>query len=165
MGMVFSHMTMSLDGFIADPRDRVEDLFEWYETGEVTLPTASRDVTLRVDGDSAGVMRELTESCGALVAGRRLFDITDGWGDTHPVGAPGTRPLRIPHRHHPGETVGHLQAVAAVRVRVAALPPDRAAQLTPGYTHGWPPTHQRNTGRTRDGTTTTGQPPVCRSAN
>ncbi|MBL1066632.1 dihydrofolate reductase family protein [Streptomyces sp. 7-21] len=88
MGMVFSHMTMSLDGFIADPRDRVEDLFEWYETGEVPLPTASRDVTLRVDGDSAGVMRELTESCGALVAGRRLFDITDGWGDTHPVGAP-----------------------------------------------------------------------------
>ncbi len=27
-------------------------------------------------------------SVGALVSGRRLFDITDGWGDQHPVGAP-----------------------------------------------------------------------------
>ena len=28
MGKVFSHMTMSLDGFIAGPDDQVEDLFE-----------------------------------------------------------------------------------------------------------------------------------------
>ena len=25
---------------------------------------------------------------GALVSGRRLFDLTDGWGDNHPAGAP-----------------------------------------------------------------------------
>jgi hypothetical protein len=32
MGRVVSHMTMSLDGFIADPQDGVAELFGWYET-------------------------------------------------------------------------------------------------------------------------------------
>ena len=31
MGKVLTHMTMSLDGFIADPDDQVGELFEWYE--------------------------------------------------------------------------------------------------------------------------------------
>ena len=33
MGKVVSHMTMSLDGFIADPHDGVAELFGWYEAG------------------------------------------------------------------------------------------------------------------------------------
>ncbi|MBV9410893.1 MAG: dihydrofolate reductase family protein, partial [Acidimicrobiia bacterium] len=36
----------------------------------------------------ASMLQDLTSGCGALVAGRRLFDQTDGWGDNHPVGAP-----------------------------------------------------------------------------
>ena len=39
MGKVFTHMTMSLDGFIADPNDQVGELFDWYEAGDVTVPT------------------------------------------------------------------------------------------------------------------------------
>ena len=34
------------------------------------------------------MLQELTSGCGALIAGRRLFDLTDGWGDNHPAGAP-----------------------------------------------------------------------------
>jgi dihydrofolate reductase len=34
------------------------------------------------------VLGELTKDVGALVAGRRLFDIADGWNDSHPAGAP-----------------------------------------------------------------------------
>jgi dihydrofolate reductase len=30
----------------------------------------------------------MIKNVGALVCGRRLFDITDGWGDEHPIGAP-----------------------------------------------------------------------------
>src|SRR5437588_13059964 len=41
-----------------------------------------------VDTASAQMLRELMSGCGALVAGRRLFDQTDGWGYNHPVGAP-----------------------------------------------------------------------------
>ena len=81
MGKVISHMTMSLDGFVADPNDNPGELFDWYEAGDVTVPNPNPDVTFKVDEASAEVLRELTEDCGAVVAGRRLFDMTDGWGD------------------------------------------------------------------------------------
>ncbi|MBW8092869.1 dihydrofolate reductase family protein [Streptomyces hygroscopicus subsp. hygroscopicus] len=88
MGKVFTHMTMSLDGFIADPNDQVGELFEWYEAGEVTVPNPNETVSFQVDDASAQALRELTGNCGALVAGRRLFDIARGWDDKHPAGAP-----------------------------------------------------------------------------
>lgn len=88
MGKVFTHMTMSLDGFVADPHDQVGELFDWYEAGEVTLPNPNETVSFQVDDASAQALRELTGNCGALVAGRRLFDIAHGWGDKHPAGAP-----------------------------------------------------------------------------
>jgi dihydrofolate reductase len=88
MAKVFTHMTMSLDGYIADPDDHPRELFDWYEAGEVSVPSASENVAFNVDESSAEVLRGLTDSPGALVCGRRLFDITDGWNDRHPVGAP-----------------------------------------------------------------------------
>ena len=88
MGKVFTHMTMSLDGYIADPDDQVGELFDWYGAGEVSVPSANEDVAFEVDEASAEALRELTGNAGALVSGRRLFDIADGWGDNHPAGAP-----------------------------------------------------------------------------
>lgn len=88
MGNVLSHMTMSLDGYVADPNDNPGELFDWYEAGDVNVPNPSEDVTFQVDDASADVLGDLTGGTGALVAGRRLFDIADGWGDNHPVGAP-----------------------------------------------------------------------------
>ncbi|MFC7876194.1 dihydrofolate reductase family protein [Isoptericola sp. NPDC057391] len=88
MSKVRTHMTMSLDGFVADPGDGIGELFEWYEAGDVDLPNPNDHVTFRVDESSSEVLRDLTANCGALVAGRRLFDIADGWGDHHPSGAP-----------------------------------------------------------------------------
>lgn len=87
MGKVISHMTMSLDGFIADPDDDPGELFDWYGAGDVAVPNPNQDVTFQVDEASAEVLRGLTD-CGALLSGRRLFDIADGWGDRHPSGAP-----------------------------------------------------------------------------
>jgi dihydrofolate reductase len=87
MGKVLSHMTMSLDGFIATPEDTPEELFEWYWGGGVTVPSLQEGMTFEVDEASAGVLRELLFGNGAIVSGRRLFDLTDGWGDHHP-GAP-----------------------------------------------------------------------------
>ena len=88
MGKVFTHVTMSLDGFIAQPDDQIGELFEWYEAGDVDVPNPNENVTFKVDDLSADVLRELTANTGALVSGRRLFDIADGWNDTHPAGAP-----------------------------------------------------------------------------
>jgi dihydrofolate reductase len=88
MGKVLTHMTMSLDGYIAEPDDQVGELFEWYEAGEVSVASASENVKFAVDDASAEVLRELTEKVGAIVSGRRLFDIASGWNDSHPAGAP-----------------------------------------------------------------------------
>ena len=38
MATVVADMSMSLDGFIADPHDEVGPLFDWYRTGPVTTP-------------------------------------------------------------------------------------------------------------------------------
>jgi dihydrofolate reductase len=88
MGKVLTHMTMSLDGFIAEPDDQVGELFDWYAAGDVSVASASEDIAFAVDAASAEVLQELIENAGALVSGRRLFDIANGWNDTHPSGAP-----------------------------------------------------------------------------
>ncbi|WP_116950239.1 dihydrofolate reductase family protein [Jiangella endophytica] len=88
MGKVLSHMTMSLDGYIAQPDDGIGELFEWYEAGDVAVENPNETVRFAVDEASATVLRELTENVGALIAGRRLFDIADGWDDQHPAGSP-----------------------------------------------------------------------------
>ncbi len=87
-GRVLTHMTMSLDGYIAQPDDMPAELFDWYGAGEVTVPSANDNVAFNVDEASAEMLRELTAGCGALVSGRRLFDMTSGWSDSHPAGAP-----------------------------------------------------------------------------
>jgi len=87
MSKVLTHMTMSLDGYIADPDDQVGELFDWYQAGEVSVASANEDVTFDVDEASAEVLGDLTGDPGALVAGRRLFEIANGWGDSHPAGA------------------------------------------------------------------------------
>jgi hypothetical protein len=40
MGRVLTHMTMSLDGYVAGPDDQVGELFEWYEAGGVSVEIA-----------------------------------------------------------------------------------------------------------------------------
>lgn len=88
MGKVMTHMCMSLDGFVAQPDDHPAELFDWYWGGDVVLPSAQEGMSFSVDAASATMLLELTSGCGAMVAGRRLFDQADGWGDHHPAGAP-----------------------------------------------------------------------------
>jgi dihydrofolate reductase len=76
-------MSVSLDGFVADDDDHVEGVFSWYAKPQ---PEPSPD---EPEGDGAikgavGMRNEL----GALIYGRRTFEIAKGWGGTHPTGAP-----------------------------------------------------------------------------
>jgi dihydrofolate reductase len=88
MSKVIANMSMSLDGFIADPADGIDQLFGWMGNGEVEVPTAVDWATFRMSPPSAEYMREAMESVGALITGRHLYDITQGWGGTHPLGVP-----------------------------------------------------------------------------
>jgi dihydrofolate reductase len=85
MSRVLSHMTMSLDGYIAQPHDQIGELFDWYGTGDTLVATHNDDISFRVDPASAEELRDLIGRAGALIAGRHLFDLTDGWGDNHPA--------------------------------------------------------------------------------
>jgi dihydrofolate reductase len=89
MATVVAELSMSLDGFVADPSDQVGPLFDWYQNGDVEVPTAVPDRwTFRTSEASARYLRESMERTGALVTGRRLFDVAGGWGGTHPWGVP-----------------------------------------------------------------------------
>jgi dihydrofolate reductase len=88
MSEVIANMSMSLDGFIADPEDGIEQVFAWYGSGDVAVPTAVEWATFRVSKASAAVIRHAQATIGALIAGRRLFDLANGWGGTHPMGVP-----------------------------------------------------------------------------
>lgn len=88
MAKVLTHMCMSLDGFVAQPDDNPAELFDWYWGGDVVIPSAQETMSFSTDAASASMLTELTSGCGAIIAGRRLFDQTDGWGDNHPSGAP-----------------------------------------------------------------------------
>jgi dihydrofolate reductase len=88
VGTVVANMSMSLDGFIEDADGVVGELFTWYGAGDqvVEMPGDARQ--FRLSRSSADRLRDVVSSTGALVCGRRLFDLTQGWGGRHPAGVP-----------------------------------------------------------------------------
>jgi dihydrofolate reductase len=92
MGKVSAGATMSLDGFIAGPHDTGFDmLFQWYGAGDVEVPMPDSTAGVppsRVASTSAELMRREQAAWGALVVGRHLYDLTNGWGGRHPLGVP-----------------------------------------------------------------------------
>jgi dihydrofolate reductase len=96
MGKVTSGLTMSLDGFIAGPNDGPEHplgengmrLFDWYGSGDTEYVVPSGGMTFKVSPQSAEMLLRAFSSIGAIVTGRRTFDITNGWGGRHPLDVP-----------------------------------------------------------------------------
>lgn len=89
MSKVTTGATMSLDGFIAGPEHGGFDyLFKWYNRGDVEIPTGNPQMTFRTSAASAEHLRKLIERHGALVVGRTLYNITNGWGGRHPMNVP-----------------------------------------------------------------------------
>ena len=96
MGKVATGLTMSLDGFIAGPNDGPEHplgeggmrLFDWYSSGDTEYAMPGTDMVVRVSQQSADMLGEAHSKMGALVTGRRTFDITNGWGGNPPLGVP-----------------------------------------------------------------------------
>jgi dihydrofolate reductase len=88
MSKLVADMTMSLDGFIADPKDGTDELFGWFFNGAVSTPTPNGTFAFQTSEASAGVLREALGDIGALITGRRNFDHTQGWGGNHPMGVP-----------------------------------------------------------------------------
>ena len=83
MGKVILDITMSLDGFVARPDDSVGPIHDWLFTGDTVN---SYNNFFRTSGASTGVLNETLETTGAIVTGRRTYDLTGGWGGSHPIG-------------------------------------------------------------------------------
>jgi dihydrofolate reductase len=90
MGRVGTGFSMSLDGFIAGPNDDVQRLFAWMFKGDTDLKQSSgeEDLSLKVSSESAELIEQATKATGALVSGRRLFDVAGAWGGKHPMDVP-----------------------------------------------------------------------------
>jgi dihydrofolate reductase len=90
MAKVVALMSMSLDGYVADDKDGVDEVFDWYFSGDVEVPTASAtsDMTFRVSPPSAEHLTGLVAEIGAMLTGRRTFEVADGWGGQHPWDVP-----------------------------------------------------------------------------
>ena len=90
MTKVIAIMSMSLDGYVADANDGVAEVFDWYFSGDVEVPTASgtSGMTFRVSAPSADHLRGLVAEIGAMLTGRRTFEVADGWDGRHPWDIP-----------------------------------------------------------------------------
>jgi dihydrofolate reductase len=89
MSKVYTGASMSLDGYISGPGESGFDhLFAWYNAGDVEIPTAMPELTFKLTKASAAHWREVLDTTGALVVGRKLFDFTSGWGGKHPMEKP-----------------------------------------------------------------------------
>jgi dihydrofolate reductase len=94
VGIALVDMSMSLDGFIAGPNDDVEGLHDWLFNGDTPLTDRSASVLpgregFRMSRPSAEVISEAFETTGAVVMGRRWFDVGERpWGDDPPFHVP-----------------------------------------------------------------------------
>lgn len=89
MGKVFSGASVSVDGYISGPEETgFELLFRWYNDGDEAVETTHPELTMGLQPQSAEYFRAVIDDTGALVVGRRLFDLTNGWDGIHPLGAP-----------------------------------------------------------------------------
>ena len=88
MVTVLAGFTMSLDGFIANPDDSTDGLFDWFESGDTEIVLPNGKMTVRVSPPTALVLRDIWQTVGAFVTGRRMFDLAHGWGGSHPLNVP-----------------------------------------------------------------------------
>jgi dihydrofolate reductase len=87
MSRLIALMSMSLDGFVATKEDGVEEVFAWYFNGNVEIPIGGGDpMTFKVSEASAGHLRGLMGELGAMLTGRRTFEVAQGWGGNHAWG-------------------------------------------------------------------------------
>ena len=96
MGIVRTGLSVSLDGFIAGPNDSPEApmgvggerLLAWYAAGDTEYRLPGTEMVFMVSAGTAEYLAETRRTTGALVFGRRTFDLTHGWGGKHPLDVP-----------------------------------------------------------------------------
>jgi dihydrofolate reductase len=91
MPKVVIEMSLSLDGFIAGPEDAMDQPFggrnarrlhDWLLVGPQPYDVNS---FFRPAGRNRELVDALFHTTGALLTGRRTYDLVNGWGGSHPM--------------------------------------------------------------------------------
>ena len=97
MGKVFLDISMSLDGYVAGLHDSLDSglgeggirLHEWIWGASAPGSIMGEGLTKADKEAFDQIFGELLERTGAIVTGRRTYELSKGWGGSHPVnGAP-----------------------------------------------------------------------------
>ncbi|MEV0897140.1 dihydrofolate reductase family protein [Actinoplanes sp. NPDC049802] len=136
MGKVVMYASVSVDGFIADEKDRPGPLFDWLTSGDVPLDSSG---VLKVSQPSYDHTRPYWDQIGATVAGRHVFDMTDGWDGTPPGGV--DHAVIVTHRPapegwNPGAPFHFVDGVEAAVARAQELAGDRIVEVAAGDVGG-----------------------------
>jgi len=84
MSKVTAEISMSLDGYVTDPTASVGTRLEGHDPGR--LHDWRFDAQTEAD---AAIVDELYAATGAVILGRRMFDVgSEPWGDPPPFGMP-----------------------------------------------------------------------------
>ncbi len=122
MRQVVANLAMSIDGFIADPDGGCDDLFGFYDNGSQEFRVADGWPPFHMDEPSATLFREAVARTGCHIMGRRLYDMTNGWG-----GQPGNEaPIVVVTHQAPAE---HPDGVAYYFVDSIETAVDQAREV------------------------------------
>jgi dihydrofolate reductase len=142
VGTVIMHNVVSVDGFIADENDDVGPLHEWYFSGDTPI-TEGEDQqydhsgagsSFKVSSISADYVRPMWQSIGAIVMGRHLFDLVNGWEGRPPAG---DHVVVVSHRPkpegwHPEASYHFVDDVADAITKAKDLAGDRTVAVNAG---------------------------------
>ena len=80
MSKVIMADAVSLDGFLATEDDQVGPLHDFYGNGDTPVTAGNHHTFFKTSAVTASYIDAQWSRIGAMVIGRRLFDITNGWG-------------------------------------------------------------------------------------
>lgn len=136
MGKVVLYASVSVDGFIADENDQPGPLFDWLLSGDVPLDESG---VLKVAQVSYDYTRAYWDSIGVTIAGRRVFDMTNGWDGVPPSGI--DHVVVVTHRGrpegwYPEAPFYFVNGVEAAMARAQELAGDRIVEVAAGDVGG-----------------------------
>lgn len=142
MGTVIMHNVVSVDGFIADENDDVGPLHDWYFNGDTPITDnaaqeydhSGAGASFQVSRASAEYVRSMWAAIGAIVMGRRLFDLVNGWEGQPPAG---DHVVVVSHRPkpagwHPEASYHFVHDVAAAIDTAQELAGERTVAVNAG---------------------------------
>lgn len=136
MGKVVLYASVSVDGFIADANDQPGPLFDWLMSGDVPLDDSG---VLKVSQASYDYVRPYWNEVGATVAGRHVFDMTNGWDGVPPSGI--DHVVVVTHRGrpdgwYPDAPFHFIEGIEPAVARAKELAGDRTVEVAAGAVGG-----------------------------